>query len=106
MHSASSLFRPTNLATPSEYINKVKELRTVAEKNTDKQIKLGKKANINKYHLIKKASEEMQDEWCSIADNGKGRKWTVAIAVPGSLLNNATSQALRTYIAGAVFIII
>ena len=48
----------------------------------------------------------MQDEWCSIADNGKGRKWTVAIAVPGSLLNNATSQALRTYIAGAVFIII
>ena len=29
-----------------------------------------------------------------------GRKWTVSIAVPASLLNNAISAEMRTYIAG------
>lgn len=31
-----------------------------------------------------------------------GRKWTVSIAVPASLLNNAISAEMRTYIAGQI----
>ena len=33
-------------------------------------------------------------------DVGRGRKWTVAIAVPASILNNATSPEMRSYFAG------
>ena len=33
-----------------------------------------------------------------------GRKWTISIAVPASLLNNAISPEMRTYIAGEEFV--
>ncbi len=33
----------------------------------------------------------------------KGRKWTLAIAVPGSVLDNAISHEMKTYIAGIIY---
>ena len=37
------------------------------------------------------------------AENAKGRDYTVGIAVAGSILDNAQTQEMRTYLAGANF---
>ncbi|EDV28159.1 uncharacterized protein TRIADDRAFT_53475 [Trichoplax adhaerens] len=38
----------------------------------------------------------------NIASENKGRPYTVSVAVPGSILNNAQSPELRTYLAGQI----
>ena len=72
------------------------------EEKTDEQANLENKARLQKRELVIKGNKELEEEWIAVADEGKGRKWTLSIAVPGSLLNNATSPSMRTYIAGTV----
>ena len=36
------------------------------------------------------------------AQSGKGRPYTVSLALPGSILDNAQTPELRTYLAGQI----
>jgi len=76
------------------------------EKKKNKEAKLLKK--LEKRDLLKKASileaskpvpKNIVSSGCEL---GKGRDYTVSIAVPGSVLDNAQSPELRTYLAGQV----
>lgn len=59
-------------------------------------------AKQKKRKMLRKSNKALHNQWIAVADEGKGRKWSLSIAVPGSLLNNATSSSMRTYIAGTV----
>lgn len=43
-----------------------------------------------------------EEESKRIAKEEKGRGWTLSIALPGSIVDNAQSDELRTYLAGQV----
>ncbi|XP_036445004.1 putative methyltransferase C9orf114 homolog [Colossoma macropomum] len=51
-----------------------------------------------------KAEEEKQQQQCQEEEEqkAKGRLYTVSIALPGSVLDNAQSPELRTYLAGQI----
>jgi len=72
------------------------------QEKTEEQKRLEDKARWQKIKLSRNNNQELRKEWIAAADEDKGRKWTLSIAVPGSLLNNATSPTMRTYIAGKV----
>ena len=51
----------------------------------------------------KQKFDKNQDELdTSIESKPKGRSYTISIALPGSVLENAQSPALRSYLAGQV----
>ncbi|XP_077986898.1 28S rRNA (uridine-N(3))-methyltransferase-like [Glandiceps talaboti] len=61
-----------------------------------KKLKKEKKAK-EALELAKKQEENNKDKKKQF-----GRKWTVSIALPGSILDNAQSPELRTYLAGQI----
>lgn len=84
-----------------------KELKRMKkEKKMIKEAKLIKK--LEKREMLKKASilEAAKPIPKNIVNSGeslgRGREYTVSIAVPGSVLDNAQSPELRTYLAGQV----
>ncbi|KAJ7988260.1 hypothetical protein DPEC_G00321740 [Dallia pectoralis] len=57
------------------------------------------------HKLDKQKEEEKEKEEAlqqSQSDNGAGRQYTVSVALPGSVLDNAQSAELRTYLAGQI----
>lgn len=52
---------------------------------------------LDKEKVVKEA-EDLQES----RRKEKGRDWTVSIALPGSIIDNAQSDELRTYLAGQV----
>ncbi|KAJ7307972.1 hypothetical protein JRQ81_008470 [Phrynocephalus forsythii] len=67
------------------------------EKKKWKELKLLRK-------LEKKRAQELQEKQKEEArpTEDKGRHYTVSVALPGSILNNAQSPELRTYLAGQI----
>lgn len=49
-----------------------------------------------------KRAKVIQDEQEKADDKLKGNLSTISIAIPGSILENAQSQELRTYLAGQI----
>uniref|UniRef100_A0ACB8EZT8 Methyltransferase C9orf114 n=1 Tax=Sphaerodactylus townsendi TaxID=933632 RepID=A0ACB8EZT8_9SAUR len=67
------------------------------EKKKWKEIKLLRKLEKKRMQeLVEKQKEEAKPE------EDKGRHYTVSVALPGSILNNAQSPELRTYLAGQI----
>uniref|UniRef100_A0A8C6UDH3 28S rRNA (uridine-N(3))-methyltransferase n=1 Tax=Neogobius melanostomus TaxID=47308 RepID=A0A8C6UDH3_9GOBI len=64
-------------------------------------LKLKKHAKIIK-RLEKQQQKEVQKESPEQNQNNKGREYTVSVALPGSVLDNAQSTELRTYLAGQI----
>lgn len=52
--------------------------------------------------LEKEKQQKAQEESSEQNQNNKGREYTVSVAVPGSVLDNAQSTELRTYLAGQI----
>ena len=69
-----------------------------------------RKANEREQKLLKeaglisenKASELVKPKFCQNAKSSQGRLYTLSIALPGSILDNAQSPELRTYLAGQI----
>ncbi|XP_005992155.1 putative methyltransferase C9orf114 homolog isoform X2 [Latimeria chalumnae] len=68
------------------------------EKKRFKEMKLLKKLEKKK----KQEEEERQKQEEEEKRKGKGRLYTVSVALPGSVLDNAQSPELRTYLAGQI----
>ncbi|XP_063000557.1 putative methyltransferase C9orf114 homolog [Elgaria multicarinata webbii] len=67
------------------------------EKKKWKELKLLRKLEKQR---SQEAMEKRKEE--SKPEEDKGRRYTVSIALPGSILNNAQSLELRTYLAGQI----
>ncbi|XP_072518829.1 putative methyltransferase C9orf114 homolog [Salminus brasiliensis] len=81
---------------------KVDWRRIKAEKKEQK--KKWKEAKlIRQLEKVNKAKEEEErQQQCQEEQRGKGRLYTVSIALPGSVMDNAQSPELRTYLAGQI----
>ncbi|XP_065593619.1 putative methyltransferase C9orf114 homolog isoform X2 [Cyrtonyx montezumae] len=73
-----------------------------AEKKKWKELNLLKKLEKQRVRELaeKQAKEEQQQQQQQEED--KGRHYTLSVALPGSILNNAQSLELRTYLAGQI----
>ena len=83
----------------------VKELKRMKkEKKKFKEMKLLQKLDQNKAlkASIAEAAKPVPKNILSSVKQGGGRDYTVGIAVPGSILDNAQTPELRTYLAGQV----
>ncbi|XP_010121615.1 PREDICTED: uncharacterized protein C9orf114 homolog [Chlamydotis macqueenii] len=69
-----------------------------AEKKKWKEIKLLKKLEKQRMQELGEKQAEKQEE----QKEDKGRHYTLSVALPGSILNNAQSLELRTYLAGQI----
>ncbi|PKU35619.1 hypothetical protein llap_14078 [Limosa lapponica baueri] len=69
-----------------------------AEKKKWKEMKLLKKLEKQRMQELAEKQAEKQEE----QKEDKGRHYTLSVAVPGSILNNAQSLELRTYLAGQI----
>ncbi|KAM9271236.1 putative methyltransferase C9orf114 homolog isoform 1-T1 [Morus bassanus] len=69
-----------------------------AEKKKWKEIKLLKKLEKQRIRELAEKQVEKQEE----QKEDKGRQYTLSVALPGSILNNAQSLELRTYLAGQI----
>ena len=65
-----------------------------------KKSKKSKKNKKNK--TVFETQEEARNEADAIEEGGGGRKYTVSLALAGSILDNAQSAELRTYLAGQI----
>ncbi|NWH73309.1 CI114 methyltransferase, partial [Piaya cayana] len=71
-----------------------------AEKKKWKEMKLLKK--LEKQRLQELAEKQPKEQEEQKEDAGDGRHYTLSVALPGSILNNAQSLELRTYLAGQI----
>ncbi|NXP81826.1 CI114 methyltransferase, partial [Ramphastos sulfuratus] len=71
-----------------------------AEKKKWREIKLLKKLEKQRARELAERQAEKQEE--KQEDRGDGRPPTLSVALPGSILNNAQSLELRTYLAGQI----
>ncbi|XP_063209496.1 uncharacterized protein LOC134523914 [Chroicocephalus ridibundus] len=69
-----------------------------AEKKKWKEMKLLKKLEKQRMRELAEKQAEKQEE----QKEDKGRHYTLSVALPGSILNNAQSLELRTYLAGQI----
>ncbi|NWH33391.1 CI114 methyltransferase, partial [Chloropsis hardwickii] len=69
-----------------------------AEKKKWKEIKLLKKLEKQRMRELAEQQAQAQEE----QKEDRGRRHTLSVALPGSILNNAQSPALRTYLAGQI----
>ncbi|NXH12047.1 CI114 methyltransferase, partial [Bucco capensis] len=69
-----------------------------AEKKKWKEMKLVKKLEKQRLKELEERQAEKQQE----QKEDKGRPYTLSVALPGSILNNAQSLELRTYLAGQI----
>ena len=51
---------------------------------------------------IKEALDKVPPPKLAIPKRNKGRQYTVSVALPGSILDNAQTSELRTYLAGQI----
>ncbi|XP_011664913.2 putative methyltransferase C9orf114 [Strongylocentrotus purpuratus] len=96
-----------NLPDPKAHSNHLSE-QALEWKDWKKDVKERKKKK-REEKLIQLAEQQMQEkeemlsnekEENELAENG--RPWTLSIALPGSILDNAQSPELRTYLAGQI----
>lgn len=66
------------------------------------EIKILKEAKLLKKLEKRQKIENISNSNTIDAETSKGRAWTISIAVPGSILDNAQSWELRTYLAGQI----
>jgi len=79
-----------------------KELKRLKkEKKKFKEMKLLKKLDQNR-SAAEEAAKPVPKNILNSADEKVGRDYTVGIAVPGSILENAQTPELRTYLAGQI----
>ncbi|KFU90636.1 Uncharacterized protein C9orf114, partial [Chaetura pelagica] len=69
-----------------------------AEKKKWKEMKLLKKLEKQRMRELAEKQAEKQEE----QKEDKGRPYALSVALPGSILNNAQSPELRTYLAGQI----
>ncbi|NWY61379.1 CI114 methyltransferase, partial [Chionis minor] len=69
-----------------------------AEKKKWKEMKLLKKLEKQRMRELAEKQVEKQEE----VEEDRGRHYTLSVALPGSILNNAQSLELRTYLAGQI----
>lgn len=94
-----------NLPKNSHEWRKWKEERKALKRkwNEKKMIKkLEKEKNVNESQNEMANSTSRVENISSKLNNSNGRKYTVAIALPGSILENAQTPELRTYLAGQI----
>ncbi|KAM8827800.1 putative methyltransferase C9orf114 homolog [Spinachia spinachia] len=73
----------------------------ISVKEAKKQTKEAKLlSQLDKQH--RKESEEQQEQQEAQSPRARGRPYTVSVALPGSVLDNAQSPELRTYLAGQI----
>jgi len=85
----------------SEAISKRKERKRLRKDKLIKQLDR-KKARLKEDEAEKKARSVFEAQERKRAENGRGRPWTVSLALPGSILANAQGGELRAYLAGQV----
>ncbi|XP_072015154.1 putative methyltransferase C9orf114 [Amphiura filiformis] len=78
--------------------DKKKDKKSKKKKLTQEQPVLNKSDGEDEVQYGTKAVEDVLNE----AIEDKGRPWTVSVALPGSILDNAQSLPLRTYLAGQI----
>uniref|UniRef100_A0A803YH69 28S rRNA (uridine-N(3))-methyltransferase n=1 Tax=Meleagris gallopavo TaxID=9103 RepID=A0A803YH69_MELGA len=71
-----------------------------AEKKKWKELNLLKK--LEKQRVRELAEKQAEEEKEQQQQEDKGRHYTLSVALPGSILNNAQSLELRTYLAGQI----
>ncbi|XP_066501666.1 putative methyltransferase C9orf114 homolog [Hoplias malabaricus] len=78
--------------------NKVNWRKLKAEKKEQKKMLKEKKLiqQLEKHSVVKEVKEKPQEQ------KDQGRLYTVSVALPGSVLDNAQSPELRTYLAGQI----
>lgn len=80
-----------------------KSSKSWKEKKDIKRLKKQEKALKDKHKLEEKEKDkETEDEIVEQEDTRNKPVSTISIAVPGSILENAQSQELRTYLAGQI----
>ncbi|XP_026029154.1 putative methyltransferase C9orf114 homolog [Astatotilapia calliptera] len=98
MSSSFAVKRP-NLGS-SQPVEKVDWKKRKAEiKEAKKQRKEAKLINRLEKQKQQEAAEKAETE---LSQSKKGRAYTVSLALPGSILDNAQSPELRTYLAGQI----
>nr|XP_054769345.1 putative methyltransferase C9orf114 homolog [Lytechinus pictus] len=85
--------------------SKTRNTQALEQNNWKKEVKERKKKK-REERLIRLAEQQIRKKK-DFSSNGKeedkqGRPWTLSIALPGSILDNAQSPELRTYLAGQV----
>ncbi|XP_053389909.1 putative methyltransferase C9orf114 homolog [Mercenaria mercenaria] len=102
MESANTYARPSKEPpTNPKELKKWKEERKAAKRKwkEEKLLKqLAKKRQLEKKEEEAKKVKEEEEE----VQERLGRPYTLSIALPGSILDNAQSPELRTYLAGQV----
>ena len=85
--------------TAAELIKRKKERKKRKHEKVLKQLEGKKRRKEQEEREEKEAfnKEEEEEE-----DKDKGRSYTLSVALPGSILDNAQSPELRTYLAGQV----
>uniref|UniRef100_A0A8C1PDJ8 28S rRNA (uridine-N(3))-methyltransferase n=1 Tax=Cyprinus carpio TaxID=7962 RepID=A0A8C1PDJ8_CYPCA len=81
---------PAKINKPNKLSNKKEEKRRCKESKLIQQLEKQKRKEENKQQVQQEEKES------------KGRLYTLSVALPGSLLNNAQSPELRTYLAGQI----
>jgi len=76
---------------------KLEEIEKTLESNLDDAEKQKRIKQIEKNGIQKSETEVKETD-----SKPKGRDWTLSIALPGSILDNAQSPELRTYLAGQI----
>ncbi|XP_038589646.1 LOW QUALITY PROTEIN: putative methyltransferase C9orf114 homolog [Micropterus salmoides] len=98
MSAGVAVKRPKTM--PSEAGDRVDWKKRKAElKEANKQ---KKEAKLIKQLEKQKRQEATEREKLEQGQNKKGRAYTVSVALPGSVLDNAQSTELRTYLAGQI----
>ncbi|XP_030876951.1 putative methyltransferase C9orf114 homolog isoform X2 [Leptonychotes weddellii] len=70
------------------------------EKKKWKDLKLMKK--LERQHAQEEQAKLQQEEEATAQREDQGRPYTLSVALPGSILDNAQSPELRTYLAGQI----
>lgn len=66
----------------------------------DKKLKLNGRSSHDQFESFRLESDMKREQAKALELGTVSRNWTLAIAVPGSLLNNAPSLEMKTYIVG------
>lgn len=77
------------------------ELKRKQQKNIYNEERKIKKLN-KKLKIESTTKKSVDDEHKELKNEANGRNYTVSIALPGSILDNAQSPELRTYLAGQI----
>eukprot|EP01134_Creolimax_fragrantissima_P000732 CFRG0732T1 len=103
----SSLPKPNNIAVPKTHkiIDEAADMKELPKANTELKRKNNKEKDM--YDSAQEGATDGCETLSSVQDTithgtGVGRKYTVSVALPGSIMANAQSPELKTYLAGQI----